>query len=109
MSPANMLCYEMNGVPLPAPHGFSVRLITPRWYGVSNVKWLKRIEVRDTRFMGRFMARDYVTIREGRTPTRRQATPGRGAHDRHPCAGDRRAPRGLDGHRFTFALPTLLD
>jgi len=28
------------------------------------VKWLKRIEVRDTRYMGRFMARDYVTIRE---------------------------------------------
>ena len=64
MSPANMLCYEMNGVPLPAPHGFPVRLIAPGWYGVANVKWLKRIEVRDTRFMGRFMARDYVTIRE---------------------------------------------
>ena len=28
------------------------------------MKWLKRIEVRDTRYMGRFMARDYVTIRE---------------------------------------------
>jgi hypothetical protein len=28
------------------------------------VKWLKRIEIRDRRFMGRFMARDYVTIRE---------------------------------------------
>ena len=38
--------------------------IAPGWYGVANVKWLKRIEVRDTRFMGRFMARDYVTIRE---------------------------------------------
>jgi hypothetical protein len=28
------------------------------------VKWLKRIEVIDTRFMGRFMAKDYVTLRE---------------------------------------------
>jgi hypothetical protein len=28
------------------------------------VKWLKRIEVRDTRYMGRWMARDYVTLRE---------------------------------------------
>lgn len=55
---------EMNGVPLPVPHGSPVRLIAPGWYGVVNVKWLKRIEVRDTRFMGRFMARDYVTIRE---------------------------------------------
>src|SRR6202022_2720554 len=45
-------------------HGFPLRLIAPGWYGIANVKWLKRIEVRDTRFMGRFMARDYVTIRE---------------------------------------------
>jgi DMSO/TMAO reductase YedYZ molybdopterin-dependent catalytic subunit len=64
MSPANLLCYEMNGSPLPPPHGFPARLIAPGWYGVANVKWLKRIEVRNTRFMGRFMARDYVTIRE---------------------------------------------
>jgi len=41
-----------------------VRLIAPGWYGIANVKWLNRIEVRDTRYMGRFMARDYVTIRE---------------------------------------------
>jgi DMSO/TMAO reductase YedYZ molybdopterin-dependent catalytic subunit len=66
MSANNMLCYEMNGQPLPAAHGFPVRLIAPGWYGIANVKWLKRIEVRDTRFMGRFMARDYVTIREER-------------------------------------------
>jgi DMSO/TMAO reductase YedYZ molybdopterin-dependent catalytic subunit len=60
----NLLCYEMNGVPLPPEHGFPVRLIAPGWYGVANVKWLTRIEVRDGRFAGRFMARDYVTIRE---------------------------------------------
>ena len=49
---------------LPQPHGFPLRLIAPGWYGIANVKWLQRIEIRDTRFMGRFMARDYVTIRE---------------------------------------------
>lgn len=64
MNPGNLLCYEMNGAALPPQHGFPVRLIAPGWYGIANVKWLKRIEVRDTRFMGRFMARDYVTIRE---------------------------------------------
>jgi DMSO/TMAO reductase YedYZ molybdopterin-dependent catalytic subunit len=64
MNPNNLLCYEMNGAALPQPHGFPVRLIAPGWYGIANVKWLKRIEVWDTRFMGRFMARDYVTIRE---------------------------------------------
>jgi len=64
MNPTNLLCYEMNGAALPQPHGFPLRLIAPGWYGIANVKWLKRIEIRDTRFMGRFMARDYVTIRE---------------------------------------------
>jgi DMSO/TMAO reductase YedYZ molybdopterin-dependent catalytic subunit len=66
MSRDNILCYEMNDQPLPSAHGFPVRLIAPGWYGVANVKWLNRIEVMDRRFTGRFMARDYVTIREQR-------------------------------------------
>ena len=64
MNPNNLLCYEMNGAVLPHPNGFPLRLIAPGWYGIANVKWLKRIEVRDTRLMNRFMARDYVTIRK---------------------------------------------
>jgi DMSO/TMAO reductase YedYZ molybdopterin-dependent catalytic subunit len=59
-----LLAYEVNGAPLPTAHGFPLRLIAPGWYGVANVKWLERIEVRSTRYMGRFMARDYVTLRE---------------------------------------------
>ena len=64
MNPDNLLCYEMNGEDLPTAHGFPVRLIAPGWYGVANVKWLTRIEVTDQRYAGRFMARDYVTIRK---------------------------------------------
>jgi DMSO/TMAO reductase YedYZ molybdopterin-dependent catalytic subunit len=64
LSRENILCYEMNGAPLPPEHGFPVRLIAPGWYGVANVKWLTRIEVTGRRYTGRFMARDYVTIRE---------------------------------------------
>ena len=63
LSTDNLLCYEMNGEP-PFEHGFPVRPIAPGWYGVANVKWLTRIEVRSQRYAGRFMARDYVTIRE---------------------------------------------
>jgi DMSO/TMAO reductase YedYZ molybdopterin-dependent catalytic subunit len=59
-----LIVYEMNGNPLPPEHGFPARLIVPGWYGVANVKWLERIEVRDSRYQGHFMARDYVTIRE---------------------------------------------
>ena len=64
MAQPNILCYEMNGEPLPPEHGGPLRLIAPGWYGVANVKWLKRIEVMDHRYAGRFMARDYVTFRE---------------------------------------------
>lgn len=64
MSPDNILCYEMNGEPLPEANGFPLRLIAPGWYGIVNAKWLKRIEIRDRRFASVFMGRDYVTIRE---------------------------------------------
>jgi DMSO/TMAO reductase YedYZ molybdopterin-dependent catalytic subunit len=64
MNPNNLIALEMNGDPLPPLHGFPARLIAPGWYGVANVKWLTRIEVRNSRYQGHFMARDYVTIRE---------------------------------------------
>ena len=64
MDPNLLLAYEVNGEPLPTQHGFPLRLVAPGWYGVANVKWLKRIEVRDAQFIGRFMTRDYVTWRE---------------------------------------------
>ncbi len=62
LRPEVMLAYEMNGEPLNRYHGAPVRLIVPGRYGVSNVKWLNQIHVQDRRFMGRFMARDYVTL-----------------------------------------------
>jgi DMSO/TMAO reductase YedYZ molybdopterin-dependent catalytic subunit len=60
--PDVILAYQMNGEDLPVGHGAPVRLIVPGWYGVANVKWLNHIRVQDTRFMNRFMARDYVTL-----------------------------------------------
>ncbi len=59
----NMLAFEMNGEPLPHYHGKPVRLLVPGWYGVANVKWLTQIHIQDTRYMGRFMGRDYVTLK----------------------------------------------
>lgn len=66
-----LLCYEMNGQPLPHGHGAPVRLVVPGWYGIAWVKWLTGIEARDRRLMTRFIAKDYVTLRgeehEGKT------------------------------------------
>ena len=64
MREENMLAFEMNGEPLPHYHGKPVRLLVPGWYGVSNVKWLTQIHVQSTRYMGRFMGRDYVTLKK---------------------------------------------
>jgi DMSO/TMAO reductase YedYZ molybdopterin-dependent catalytic subunit len=58
-----LLAYERNGVPLETRNGAPLRLIVPGWYGIANVKWLVRIELRNRRYMGRFMGRDYVTLR----------------------------------------------
>ena len=73
MDPDNMLCYEMNGAPLPPGNGFPLRLVAPRWYGIANVKWLTRIEVSDQRFIGPFMAEKYVTVREERRTAARRS------------------------------------
>ncbi|HEY9226545.1 MAG TPA: molybdopterin-dependent oxidoreductase [Gemmatimonadaceae bacterium] len=62
MRPEVMIVWEMNGAPLPPNHGAPIRLVVPGWYGVANVKWMDRIHVQDTRYVGRFMGRDYVTL-----------------------------------------------
>ena len=64
MNPDLILCYEMNGAPLPEANGFPLRLIAPGWYGIANAKWLKRIEIRDRRFESMLLGRLYVTLRE---------------------------------------------
>ncbi|HJS26420.1 MAG TPA: sulfite oxidase [Actinomycetota bacterium] len=38
-----LLAYEMNGAPLPPQHGYPLRLVVPGWYGMTSVKWLRRI------------------------------------------------------------------
>ena len=58
-----LLAYERNGQPIEQRNGAPLRLIVPGWYGIANVKWLHRIELRDRRYMGRYMGRDYVTVR----------------------------------------------
>jgi DMSO/TMAO reductase YedYZ molybdopterin-dependent catalytic subunit len=63
MSLPLLLAYERNGEPLEVRNGAPLRLIVPGWYGITNVKWLRRIELRNRRYMGRYMACDYVTVR----------------------------------------------
>ena len=54
-----LLAYELNDTPLPPQHGFPLRLVVPGWYGMTNVKWLRRIEVVDEPFGGHQQAQSY--------------------------------------------------
>ncbi len=54
-----LLAYGVNGAPLPAQHGFPLRLLVPGWYGMTSVKWLRRITVVDEPFTGYQQTRAY--------------------------------------------------
>ena len=55
-----LLAYGMNGTPLPAIHGYPLRVIVPAWYAVASVKWLTEIEVTDRPFDGHFQVERYI-------------------------------------------------
>jgi len=52
MTGGAILAHGMNGGPLPPQHGFPLRLVVPGWYGMTNVKWLRRITVTAEPFGG---------------------------------------------------------
>jgi DMSO/TMAO reductase YedYZ molybdopterin-dependent catalytic subunit len=58
-----LLAWDMNGEPLTKEHGAPLRLVVPGWFGIAWIKWLTRIELHDRRFMSKYMAREYVTLR----------------------------------------------
>jgi sulfite oxidase len=43
VSPEVILAYEMNGQPLPAAHGYPLRVVVPGYIGARSVKWLGSI------------------------------------------------------------------
>lgn len=55
-----LLAWEMNGRPLPPEHGFPLRLVVPRWYGVASVKWLAEIRALAEPFQGYYQTDQYL-------------------------------------------------
>ena len=49
LHPQTLLCYEMNGKPLTAPHGAPLRLVIPVKYGIKNIKGIGTIHFTDRR------------------------------------------------------------
>ncbi|MCI5105149.1 MAG: molybdopterin-dependent oxidoreductase [Pseudomonadales bacterium] len=54
-----MLVWEMNGEPLPLVHGGPLRLLVPGYFGVNNVKWVKRIALTDSESTASIQASGY--------------------------------------------------
>jgi DMSO/TMAO reductase YedYZ molybdopterin-dependent catalytic subunit len=52
MRPEVLLAWGVNGQPLPPQHGFPLRLVVPGWYGMTSVKWLRRITAVTEPFTG---------------------------------------------------------
>jgi DMSO/TMAO reductase YedYZ molybdopterin-dependent catalytic subunit len=49
MHPQTLLCYEMNGKPLPMDQGYPLRLIIPVKYGIKSIKRIGSIYFSDQR------------------------------------------------------------
>ena len=49
----------MNGEPLPIQHGYPLRVVVPRWYAVTSVKWLTEIKVIGEPFTGHYQSDVY--------------------------------------------------
>jgi DMSO/TMAO reductase YedYZ molybdopterin-dependent catalytic subunit len=63
-----LLAYEVNGVPLPPQHGSPLRLVVPGWYGMTSVKWLSQVTVREEPFDGYQMREAYRVRYEEEEP-----------------------------------------
>jgi len=59
LHPQTLLCYEMNGMPLPARHGAPLRLIIPVKYGVKNLKCISKIHFSNDRPRDYWFERGY--------------------------------------------------
>jgi DMSO/TMAO reductase YedYZ molybdopterin-dependent catalytic subunit len=70
MHPDTLLAWDMNGAPLTREHGGPLRLVVPDWYGMASVKWLTRLEARDSPFEGYYQSQRYVYDLADGTPVR---------------------------------------
>lgn len=54
-----LICYQMDGVPLPPEHGFPVRIIVPNHWGYKWAKWVVSIQVIDHEYKGFWESRGW--------------------------------------------------
>ncbi len=58
-----MVVYAQNGEPIRPEQGFPLRLLTPGWEGVNNVKWLRRIKLTNQPQLSKRETSNYTHLR----------------------------------------------
>lgn len=59
MDERTLLVYQMNGEPLPARHGFPLRIYIPNHFGMKQPKWLTSLEIIDHQATGYWVERGW--------------------------------------------------
>lgn len=59
LKPDVLITYQVNGAPLPTPHGGPVRMITPQLYAWKGTKWIKALEILTQEQLGFWEERGY--------------------------------------------------
>ncbi|SCG66958.1 molybdopterin-dependent oxidoreductase [Micromonospora inositola] len=90
-----LLAYEMNGEPLPADHGFPVRVVVPGWIGISSIKWVGAVEVSATPLFSPWNTQFYRMFGPGH-PTGGGVLAAQSVKSAFELAWDARIPAGAE-------------
>lgn len=69
-----LLAWDMNGAPIPLVHGGPLRLIVPGYYGINQIKYLRKVSFTDTESDANVMRRLYRYQPLGVAPASTQPT-----------------------------------
>lgn len=58
----SMVAYQMNGVALPQNHGYPLRAVIPGLYGMMSAKWVRKIQLINTSYMGYWQTRGWSDV-----------------------------------------------
>ena len=58
----SMVAYEMNHASLPQSHGFPLRGVIPGLYGMMSAKWIRRIQVVSSTYLGYWQTRGWSNV-----------------------------------------------
>lgn len=76
LDPDVLLATHLDGKPIPAAHGFPIRVVVPGWYGARSIKWLRQIELRREPSSNYFQTRAYRVQRTANPADPRDVTDG---------------------------------